>query len=235
MKGFQGIAVAAVLGLLGAGLNWVYLSQKTKAVDSLGFVGVAPGRQIATGQPLGQADLAEVRIPRLHARNLENYVYLWQDVETVVGIKATRAYQGGDLVLISDYRTPPPQLELAENERLIIISVDSRSFVPALVDPGDYVTFLLPKTHAAVDSAVPGGAIESIGPFKVGSLGNRLGSRDVMQANRLSPVQERQVGIVVRVDAGSGSGKLERSALTLLERLRQTGHRNVGVLLHPKP
>jgi hypothetical protein len=235
MKGMQGIAVAAILGLLGVGLNWVYLSQKTRDIDSVSFIGIAAGKTLATGEALKREHLAEVKVPRLHARNLENFAYLWQDVDTVVGIKATRPYQGGDLVLISDYRTPPPELELSDDERLIWIAVDSRSFVPSLVDPGDLITFIVPTTTAPArtdgsPSPLPVESTEMIGPFKVGSLGNRLGSRDVMQANRLSPVQERQIGIIVRREGS----KLEKSAMALIERLNETGYRNIGVALHPK-
>lgn len=237
MKGMQGLAVAAVLGLLGVGLNWVYLSQKTKDIDAMSFIGIAPGTTIGPGDVLRREHLVEVKIPRIHARNLEDFIYLWQDVETVVGIHATRQYQGGELVKIEDYRTPPPELALEENERLIWIAVDSRSFVPSLVDPGDQITFLVPRFRTTADSAGSDDSPEPIGPFTIGSLGNRLGSREVMRSGRRSPVQERQVGIIVQVHpkpGAAGEWELEAKAKTLLTMLQQSNYRNVGVALHPK-
>jgi hypothetical protein len=69
-----------------------------------------------------------------------------------------------------------------------------------------------------------------IGPFRIGSLGNRLGGRDVMHASRISQVQERQVGIIVKVEGDS----LEAKAMTLLERLQEGTTGSIVVALHPR-
>ena len=71
---------------------------------------------------------------------------------------------------------------------------------------------------------------EIIGPFRVLSLGNRLGSSEVMQANHIPQVQENVMTISVQVVGD----ELEPKAKKLWEALRRTNFRGVGVLLHPR-
>ena len=243
MKGPLGLIVAALLGLFGVALNWFYLQGKTRDIESVSFLGVKSGVVIEPGEAFRKEHFKEVKIPSLNKGDLEDFVYLYDDVNTVAGIRATRDYQGGELVYREDYRTPPQQLELKENERLIWIPVESRSFVPDLVNPGDKITFILPRSALRMPTpADPNLGGESpassrtqmIGPFTIRSLGNRLGSRDVMKASRLSQVQERQVGIVVVVEEVDGEERLQPKAAQLLERLQQSNYRNVGVALHPR-
>lgn len=90
-------------------------------------------------------------------------------------------------------------------------------------------------TLAAGSEPAPGppvvrGGSEIIGPFRVLSLGNRLGSLEVMQANHIPQVQENVMTISVQVVGD----ELEPKAKKLWEALCRTNFRGVGVLLHPR-
>lgn len=231
MKGAQGLIVAAILGSLGVVLNWLYLDAKTRNTESVSFIGIQDGVTINPGEVFEESHLVAVPIPAANASVDKDFVYLWDARNTIVGTKATRRYEGGNLVYRQDYRTPPAELKLAEDERLIWITVDSRSFVPALVDPGAEISFIVPTTASTgPKEAIPLKQTEMIGPFRVGSLGNRLGSLEVHQASHKALVQERQVGIIVKVEGN----KLEAKALKLLEIVGKSGHESIGVSLHPR-
>jgi hypothetical protein len=155
MKGAAGIAVAVMLGLLGAALNYVYLDNKTRHIETVSFIGLREEARLRPGDPLKEEDLVEVRIPESNAGNLRKFVFLWQDLETVRGIRAIRAYQGGELLRREDYRTPPPELKLAKGQLLVWVSADNRSFVPDLVNPGDRVTFTVPSSRGPTPAVRP--------------------------------------------------------------------------------
>jgi len=241
MKGANGLIFAVFLGSLGGVLNWVYLENKTRDVASVSFLGISEGVTIAPGQPLNSRHFVEVRIPERHAKHLQDFVYLYEDRATLEGSPATRVYEGGELVFRADHRTPPAELKLDADEEMFWVPVDSRSFVPSLVNPGDRITFIVPvyasqpsrpSTGAAdvsedVVDAVAGPTIE-IGPFRVKSLGDRLGTLDVMKASRRAPVQERQIGIVVDITKPE---EVER-AKRLRDRLATSDYRNIGIILH---
>jgi hypothetical protein len=242
MKGAPGLILAIFLGLLGAVLNWVYLENKTKDVASISFLGIKDGVDIQIGTPLRSTHFVEVKIPERHAKNLRESVYLYEDRATLEASSATRTYQGGDLVFRTDYRTPPVELKLEQNEEMFWVPVDSRAFVPSLINPGDQIMFVVPvygPTEARTASVLTpsngsddttttdSGPTEEIGPFEVRSLGDRLGTRDVMKAGRRAPVQERQVGIVVDTTKAE---QVER-AKRLRERLVRGDYRNISVIL----
>jgi len=69
-----------------------------------------------------------------------------------------------------------------------------------------------------------------IGPFKVLSIGNRLGSADVMQAARIPQMQENVMTIRVRIE----NGKMEPEAARLMRFLEQTNSRPLAYVLHPR-
>jgi len=245
MKGAYGLIFAVFLGVLGGVLNWLYLENKTRDVAGVSFLGIAEGVSVEPGQPLSGRHFVEVRIPERHAKNLQDFVYLYEDRVTLEGSPATRNYEGGELVFRADHHTPPAELKLEGNEEMFWVPVDSRSFVPSLVNPGDSITFIVPVyvnqpsrvstgapaadvTEAAAD-AVAGPTIE-IGPFRVKSLGDRLGTLDVMKASRRGPIQERQIGIVVD---NTKPDEVERAKL-LRDRLATGDYRNIGIILHAR-
>ena len=225
MKGATGLIIAAFLGLLGAVLNWVYLDSKTRDVDSVSFIGFRDGVAIQPGELIQSKHLVEVRIPRRHARNLKGFVYLYEDLDTVTGIPASRTFQGSELFFRDDYVTPATDLELEPNEMVFWLTVDSRAVVPELVNPGDRISFHFPNAQAAGDAR-----IEEIGPFRVKSLGNRLGSVEVMRASRRSPAQEQKIGIVI--DKANAEEMEQFRAIQ--ERFLQSNLRNVTITLHAR-
>ncbi len=87
------------------------------------------------------------------------------------------------------------------------------TFVPSLVVPGDQLSFLVPAAPGGVKSIVaddpaakepqPPAAAEgftALGPFTVLSLGNRMGSPEVLKAHKITQLQENMLGIKVHVD-----------------------------------
>jgi hypothetical protein len=154
--------------------------------------------------------------------------------------------------LLEDLKTPPQELKLGENERAMFVPIDSRAFVPKLVAPGCFVDFVSsrsmdpsPTPAVAENPAEPAGPrpvadvaeqpalsgpIDSIGPFEILALGNRLGSSEVSRAYKTSQVQENILTIRVKVDK---TGRLEPKAQALRSLLDRTQGRGVSILLYP--
>lgn len=238
MKGAPGLILAVFLGLVGAVLNWIYLENKTRDVDSVSFLGIKEGVEILPGQQMRGSHFAEVKIPQRHAKNLKGFVYLYEDRATLEKTPSTQDYNGGELVLRSAIRTPPAELKLESNEEFFCVPVDSRKFVPALFNPGDWIAFEFPAlTPQATrtpsepapenDPAAVVTGPERIGPFRIKSLGDRLGSLDVMKATRRAPMQERQLGIVIDTTKPE---EVDRAA-RLRSRLASGDYRNIDVIL----
>ncbi|MCY2993263.1 MAG: hypothetical protein NTY19_36090 [Planctomycetota bacterium] len=241
MKGMQGLIVAGALGVLGVALNSFYLLDKTRDIASLAFIGIGPNVTIESGQVIKDEHLVAVRIPKAHAENLKDFVYLHSDRGTVVGITATRRYQGGDLLYREHVRTSPPELKLGPGEKLIWIPVSGNSFVPELVDPGDRIEFVVPVYEQRSLAVIPEDGVrtvaaprvlktETIGPFRVGSLGTRLASSEVVRGNRIPTSQERLVGIVIDK---KNAQELE-NAQQLQGRVLSREYQDIGVALLEK-
>ncbi len=238
MKNAMGLALAAVLGLAAALLNWSYLERRSLEIEAVSFLAVADTARIRPGDTFQESQLVRVDIPRRQVGRLEDSAVMFADRHTVIGMKAVRSYEGGEIILRQDLKTPPPELTLLENERVMWIPVDASTFVPSLVAPGDFVSFIVPKLVDLGDpqlTGTPEGTVvskehEIVGPFRIVSLGNRLGSAEVFRAAGLSNAQDNVIGIGVRMERD----ELEPRAQKLFDRLRQTNFRQVGVLLHPR-
>ena len=256
MKGIQSLIVAAGLGVVGAILNYAYLHTESQKLNLVYFIGVKPGTTISAGERLKADSLERVGIPAQNVGNLQEYAILYKDLNTLEGEPVWRMIPEGSLLLRDDLHTPPQELNLAKGQKLLWIPVDTRTFVPSLVVPGDMVSFLVsaPTRAAARPAAAPhsdadGGAaatpgdnanptpeaapavpgsVRRIGPFRVVSLGNRLGRPEVMRAVRIPQVQENVMGISVGVKA---NGDLQDDAQTLWNLLIATNFRAVGVML----
>jgi len=259
MKNVYALAIAGTLGALGLLCNFAYLNMKTRDIKKIEFIGIAPHdsagreRRIAPGQKLRDEDLVPVEVPALWAGNLDQFAYLYSGKQGVLGQAPWRELRGGRLLLRSDMDTPPERPELAEDEVMLFVPVDMRRFVPALAVPGNLVSFTVSQAIAPVPTpavgeqpgespdafetptndpavAVPD-AVDIIGPFRVVSLGNRLGSAKVWRGARAPQVQEN----VLTVAAKMIGGKLEPKAQKLVAILESSGYRGVGVILHPLP
>lgn len=239
MKGLQGIAIAAALGIVGAVCNWFYIARQAEGLDKVSFVIVKPDVQLNPGDRFREEHFDRVDIPRRWVGNLEQVAVAWDDRAVPVGFTAKRSYQGGEILLQQDLRTPPRRdlsEMLAENEALRWVPVDPRGFVPEHVNPGDHVSFIVPQVTAtsagSVDGVTGAAAVpestQIIGPFEVLALGTRKGRREFMDGQRSSPAQENLIGIRVTLKDGTLDPKSQR----LFEVLRLTENRGVQVMLH---
>ena len=284
MKGIQGLLVAITLGIAGAIFNFAYLS--TRDVERVYFIGIKPGVTVARGDQLLEDHLEKVGIPRDTKGNLEEFAILFSARNTVINQNVWRQLNGGSLLLRDDLKTPPGEISFGSkdgakdgaSERAVGVPIDTRKFVPSLVVPGDWVTFIIPgvgdtmptpaidpdadpqpatgpaagatpaPAAAAPAAGRPAGTVTSrpaaptparpsqmgmglVGPFKVLSIGNRLGSIDVMKAARVPQLQENVMMILVKVDE---SGRLEPKAEQLVRVLDRTNSQPLCYLLHPR-
>jgi hypothetical protein len=246
------LLVAAGLGLVGAAVNWIYLDGKSRQFEMLEMLSVAPGVTIMPGDRFTEDRLAPMAIPRDNvSKELFAQAVRYADRQTVIGMTAVYPFDGGEIILRQRLKTPPPTMELTrEDERGLPIPVDTRTFVPSLVNPGDMVSFVVGGIPAPAVADDPDGAdgggptpapsvlrkggannrVETIGPFRVLSVGNRLGSADVMKAAGSSQMQENVMTIAVKMQGD----QLEPKAAKLLTMLQSGGFRQAGVMLHPR-
>jgi hypothetical protein len=243
------LVVAAVLGVAGAGLNLWYLNEKSKAVAMTPFIGIKPNTVIRPGDKFLEDNFVRIDIPENHVGALKAFAVGYEDRNTVVGMPAVKSYTGGELLLRDDLRTPPPAMDLGQDERALPIPVDTRNFVPSLVNPGDLISFMVggaptpaappqdpenteepPVAQPVPTGRLPGMKAEAIGPFRVLSIGNRLGSAEVMKASGQPQYQENVILIAVKMQGD----QLEPKAAKLLAQLQLSGTRQAGVLLHPR-
>lgn len=243
-----GLIIAVVLGVVGAAVNFIYLNNKAANFEKVAFLGIHRDASIKRGETFREDHFAPIEIPKMAvSAQLSETALKFSDRSTVVGMKATRDYAGGEMVLEEQLRTPPQELVFtAENERVMWVPVDTRTFVPSLVRPGDYVSFLVPKGHVVAAALPPPSEngdgdtspamppplsdTELVGPFKVLSVGNRLGSADVFKAAGMPQQQENVLSISVRADGN----QLEQKAKKLWDLLQAGGFRQAGVILHPR-
>jgi len=267
MKGINGLIVAVVLGLAGAAINFYYLNAEAQKKDMVAFIGIKKGVLIGRGELVKEENMQKVEIPANHVGNLRDYAYLW---DQRVGVKDNMPVwrtldsktegEGALLLLRSDFRTPPKELELGKGEVGACIVVP-RNFVTALVNPGAKVSFRVttlaapgptpaPKPSApAATGATATGAVElqpkpeepenapqtvglgePIGPFVVVAIGNRLASPEVMKAGKTAPVQENVLMIRVSKNVPGEEEKYEK-LMTLIHRF---GVNSYEILLHGK-
>ncbi len=229
MKAVPGLIVALILGGAAVIFNWIYLEKKASEYQVVSFLGIRDDTKVRLGETLLEKHFEEVHVPKTYADTLKKYVFLYRDKATVAGIKATRDYEAGDLVHREDYRTPAQAINLRDDERLIWVTIDSRSFVPSLVNPGDQLTFVFPTPGPGGGPRAAEATAETLGPFTIGALGTRLGDVDVSRGYSSGRAEERQVGIIAKVEGG----QLNAKALRLLE-LTTAENRSVAVALHPQ-
>lgn len=241
MKGATGLIVAVFVGLAGSVLNWFYLDSKTRDIQNMSFVGIKDGVTLKPGELVRREQLEEVPIPERFGKKLVQVVHPWSDMSTIVDRPISREIPGGQLFFRHFSVTPPRELELDQNEVHYVVTVDSGSLVPDLINPGDRITFVLPALSresqpTAAGVAVPNrndsplATVEHIGPFRVKSLGSRLGSIDVTRGNRLSGSQERQIGVVVNLSDPAEKLQLEK----LQQRISFGESRSLQILLHSR-
>jgi hypothetical protein len=238
MKGLPGLLIALGFGVLGALCNWLYIDQKSRDFEKVEFVAIADGVTINAGDRFKRTDFAPVSIPRISVGNLDKAAFQFRDVETLVDMPAIRSFTPGEIVLRQDLRTPPLddiRTKLNRNELLMWVPVDTRTFVTALVNPGDEVSFIVPRLTPAPangDTASTDDPTRMLGPFRILSVGNRMGSLDALRAAGMTQQQENVLSIAVTVRA---DGTLDDRGQELARILRLTNFQSAQVYLHPKP
>jgi Flp pilus assembly protein CpaB len=258
MRGIQGLILAIGLGIAGAIFNFAYLANRSRDVEKVAFVGVKEDKTVGRGERLTEDVLEPVEIPRRWVGNLGNFAVKWEARATVTGRRVWRPLDGGSLLLLADLKNPPQELAFGQNlpqgteERAWGVPIDTRRFVASLVQPGDQVDFLVggsradfptlaqpgkgPSEAAKVAAAAAslqgptGDGVEIIGPFRVLSVGNRLGNADVMQAAKLQQTQENVLTIAVRYE----NGKLQPTAARLQRIIDQSNSRPLIYQLHSR-
>ena len=237
MKGAQGIMIAVAMGVVGFVCNWLYLEREASRVELVSFVGVSQPADVKRGDVIQSDDLVPISMPKSHESQLAQVAVLWDQRDLVIGQKAARdlAVSGeAELVMHRDLTTPAIKdinALIADNERVMWLPVDSRTFNPQHVDPGDQVSFRIPEFGKGASRSQPteaGGKI--LGPFRILALGNRKGRRDVRQAAGLASGAENVIAVAVKVE--NPDGKLEPRAETLAGILAVNNFQGVQVLLH---
>lgn len=237
MKGIRGLIIAIGLGIAGALCNWSYLASRVNQEQTVGFVGIKQGKTINRGEIFRDEDLVEIKIPLRWVGDLKEVAVLADagGRETVPGQRAWRTMTGERILLREDLTTPPEEsreLNLEEGETAMWVPVDTRTFVPSLLKPGDRVTFKVAKPSGPTPAgrgAAPG-PFEDIGPFTILALGNRLGRADLMRSAKMPLYQENV--LMIRVSSHVPDEK--KNADHLLELLQATNFRMVGVVLHSR-
>lgn len=239
MKGVTGILTATLLGVIAAGCNWLYLHNLAANHATMSFVAVSSDAQLRLGDPFKEPHFVRVDIPRSALGNLDLVAVKWEALASVIGQTANRDYFGGELLLHEDLLTPARRelnTLISGDERVMWLPVDPRSFNPAHLNPGDFVSFKVPDftvaQPAAADESEPLPPEEIIGPFEILALGDRKGRRDVQRAAGVPAGSENNIAIRVRMEQGN---RLEPKAQRIADVLQMTNFKGVQVLLHPAP
>lgn len=238
MKGALGLTLAAGLGIIGAISNWFYLQRLAKDQEKVYFIAVKQGVTINVGETITADDLVQVGIPKSGVDNLSASAPQWEALESVKGVRAPRPLHGGEIILNQDILREAHQAlakTLQEDEVVRWVPVDSGTVVPEHINPGDWVSFDVPRIGGSVPtpqgsrgSSSGAGMSEIIGPFRIVSLGSRREPEGVMASNRRSSGSESRIAIVVAIK----DGKLEPMAERLFEAIRLAGNQGVQLQLH---
>jgi len=149
MRGIQGLILAIGLGVAGAMFNWAYLARKTSDVEKVEFIGISSDATVNRGEKLTEEHLVPVGVPKPNVGNLKDFAYLYDVRGSLIGVPVYRTLPGGSLLLRENMKAPPPEIRFEEDlpegtvERGIFVPFETRTFVPSLVNPGDYVDFVV--------------------------------------------------------------------------------------------
>lgn len=255
MKNWIGLLIALSLAIVACLLNWQYLERKSQEIEVISFVAIAEDVRLKTGDTFLESHFIKLDIPRKNAGTLQDTAVLYQDLQTVISMKALHEYRGGEILLRQELRTPPEEFKLQENELAMWVPVSTAAFVSSLVKPGDMVSFVVPSPGTVfrdlvepeednpqlgpefgsteeIDqpTVVSNANSELVGPFRILSLGDRLGSYEVSVASGAPRARENVLGIAVR-RVGEG---IDPRAEKLVRWMAQPNFRQAGVVLHPR-
>ncbi|MEZ6065184.1 MAG: hypothetical protein R3B90_05640 [Planctomycetaceae bacterium] len=242
MKGVMGLLLAAGLGLVGAISNWFYLERLARTEEQVYFIAIKDGKAVKEGDVIKSDDLERFGIPRSAVGNLENVAPKWSAVSSISGLRANRPLNEGDIILNADrvtrnYRSMAESLQTQEVARWV--PIDASTVVPEHINPGDWVSFDVPRVGGSVPTPTGSNSVTSsaggytpaeiIGPFRVASLGTRREAVPVSGSRRGTGGSESRIAIVVKLEK---DGQLEGQARRLFDAIRLSGGQGVQVQLH---
>ncbi len=242
MKGFTGLLIAAILGLAGAVCNWLYLQRASNTLGRVSFISIRPDVQLNVGDPIKEEHLQRIDLPNNAAGNLSSVAPEWSAKAAVIGQRANRIFNGGEILLEMDLAAPAQQQlakTLQENEVAFWVPIDPRSVVAEQINPGDLVSFEVPRSAltggtATVPASTPPLAAaatekaEIIGPFRVLAIGARREPINVQQAFRGRAGSETTLTIIAELK----QGQLDPLSTRLSEVLGSQNRQGLIVLLH---
>ena len=120
MKHLMGLGFAGLLGIVAAGLNWVWMAGLATPDE---FVGVESN--ISAGDEIGQDDLVPVPVPG-DSDDLSKSLIRWRDRAVLFGTKASRDYAEGDVVFHRDIHAPAEESQWDVIGPFKLISVGER-------------------------------------------------------------------------------------------------------------
>lgn len=238
MKGFTGLAIAAILGLAGAICNWLYLERASNTQDKVAFIGIRNDVTLNVGDAIQEEHLQQISLPKGAVGNLDKVAPQWSARPAIIGQRANRVFQGGEIILEIDLAAPAQQQlarTLQPDEVAFWVPLDPRSVVTEQINPGDLVSFEIPP---AAESKTPSGLSkddkaaadegEILGPFRVLAIGSRREPTNVQQAFRGRMGNEATLTIVAELKQGQLDPLTARLSRVLGTRARQ----GLVVLLH---
>lgn len=214
MKGLNGLMIAAVLGIVGAACNFLYLRKEAEGYEKVAFLMVRQSAHINPGDTFTEDLFEKVEFPKAYLGNLEQVAIPYSELDTVTNVTAYKSFQGGELLLYADVLTPPhkkTEERLGADEIEWTVPVDPRLFIAANYDPGDEVYFFAPAATAGptpVEASGPAAPpVQMAGPFRLLSIGGRTGSREVFEATgRRSASREDVVSVPLSFKNGQFDG-----------------------------
>lgn len=219
MNNWIGLVIALSLALVAGVLNWKYLERKTEEVEIVSFLSIKQSVVVEAGERFLESHFEPLNIPKKSVGTLDKSAVLFADIHTVVSSTAIKTYAGGQVVLLQELVTPSKKLNIGANEEAFFVNVGG-SFIPSLFAPGDLVNFMIPPARRVSfrgpqengdtnneeqgqdwniqeEPEIVQGNTKFIGPFRVISVGGRLGSYEVNRAQGRRGGSEKVLGIAL--------------------------------------
>ena len=175
MENWKRLGLPLILGFAAGVINWYTVSMKIKPRTY-----VAVSRAIDVGDTLRRDMLEPIEISG--DSRLARSAVPSSQVAILIGQRASRRLQKGDIVLRRDFVQGRNPLDLREGQRAVPIDVDG-VYVPNHVYVGDYVSFATKPMDGSDGLAEKSSYEEELGPFRVLAIGNQL-IRDTEQVAR---------------------------------------------------
>ena len=262
MKDWIGLLIAISLALVAGVLNWKYLEKKTTEIEMVSFLAIEDGTTLDPGDTFLESHFVPLDIPRKNAKYLSESAVFYKDRGTIVGLKALRRFESGDVILNKEIRTPPAELHLEEGEVAMFVTVGGSSVPHSLITPGDYVSFIVPKPGQIVsrggfrkDPNAPESLPQDIDPKEWAEVNDDQPMQILTgQTEEIGPFRVISVGgrlasdRVHRFSGQSSSGQqnslgvalqmvgkgYDDKSAKLRDRVASAGFRHAGVVLHPR-